>query len=174
MRLDLLPARSRSGAFHVVVEAPKGASVKLKYDPELRIFVYSRALVSGLHYPFDWGFVPSTLAPDGDPLDAAVLVQGASAVGAVVACRAMATLRVSQRDTHGDGRVRNDRVIGVPASDPLWEDIHGLSSRQRAELEVFFTAAGALEGKDLRLEGWGEAAAADQQVDRAAALGQRG
>src|SRR5260221_10298097 len=57
--------------FHIVVESPRGAAVKLKYSPELGAVSISPPLALGLTYPCDWGFVPSTKGPDGDPIDAA-------------------------------------------------------------------------------------------------------
>jgi inorganic pyrophosphatase len=70
--LFLVPTRSAKGGFHVVVESPRGSRVKIKYDPTLRAFRFSRPLTSGLQYPYDWGFIPGTVGPDGDPLDAMV------------------------------------------------------------------------------------------------------
>lgn len=71
--LDQLPAFAEGDVFHVVVESPRGSSIKLKYSRDLGAMTISRPLASGLVYPFDWGFVPSTHADDGDPVDAAVL-----------------------------------------------------------------------------------------------------
>ena len=65
--LSNLPAYSEDGAVHAVVEAPKGSFVKLKYEIKLGAFTVAHSLPLGLSYPFDWGFVPSTQAPDGDP-----------------------------------------------------------------------------------------------------------
>jgi inorganic pyrophosphatase len=67
-----LPPFDRQGNVHVVVETPRGAKAKLKHDPELKVFVLSKSLMAGLTYPYDWGFVPSTAADDGDPVDALV------------------------------------------------------------------------------------------------------
>jgi inorganic pyrophosphatase len=67
--LSRLGARSKAGDVRVVVEVPRGSRAKFKYDPELLAFTYSRPLVLGVEYPYDWGFVPSTMASDGDPLD---------------------------------------------------------------------------------------------------------
>ncbi|HKP23008.1 MAG TPA: inorganic diphosphatase [Dongiaceae bacterium] len=67
-----LPAFASQSDVHVVVETPRHVQAKFKYEPELGVFMPSRALTLGLSYPYDWGFVPSTEAPDGDPLDALV------------------------------------------------------------------------------------------------------
>ena len=68
-----LPLRAADGLAHVVVETPRGARVKVAYNPQLSCFAMSRALPIGLAYPYDWGFLPSTLGEDGDPLDALVI-----------------------------------------------------------------------------------------------------
>jgi Inorganic pyrophosphatase len=61
------------GDLNMVVETPRGSSVKLRYDPKARVFTVSRAVTLGLSYPFDWGFIPGTEAEDGDPVDALAL-----------------------------------------------------------------------------------------------------
>jgi inorganic pyrophosphatase len=162
MTLANLPTFDSDGHVHVVVESPRGASVKLKYDTELDAFSLSRPLVDGTTYPYDWGFVPSTRAPDGDPLDALVLWDRRSFPGVVLPCRPVAVIGVEQNSKHRPGeRERNDRLIVVPAAAPRWawlRDVADISSRQREELESFFVAAVALEDKALRLIGWRGAA----------------
>ena len=109
--LATLPARSGTGLFHVVVESPRGSEVKLKYDPELRAFKFSRPLPSGLRYPYDWGFIPSTSAADGDPLDAMIFSDVSTYPGVVVECRVLGVLCLEQKAKHGKERERNDRLL---------------------------------------------------------------
>ena len=97
--------------FHVVVESPRGSSVKLKYEPKLHAMSISRPLMLGLTYPCDFGFVPSTAGPDGDPVDAAVWWDVATYPGVVILCRAWALVRVEQNRPEGSGRIRNDRIL---------------------------------------------------------------
>jgi len=68
-----LPTFDAAGVLRVVVEAPKGCTVKIAYEPDLRTFCVSRGFPMGIAYPYDWGFIPGTLAEDGDPVDALVL-----------------------------------------------------------------------------------------------------
>ena len=173
MNTDLtrLPLRGRGGAFHVVVESPRSATVKLKYEPELGAFTVSKPLVHGLRYPFDWGFVPSTLAPDGDPLDALVYWDQSTYPGVVLPCRALGVLKVDQKKKRG-GRERNDRLLVVPTIASRAENLSGikdLSRRERDELAHFFTAAVAFTDKDVRILGWEGSSAAERMVEEAAA-----
>jgi inorganic pyrophosphatase len=158
--LTKLPPRA-DGLVRVVVETPRGSSDKLKYEPALGAIVVSRALATGLVYPYDWGFVPSTLAADGDPLDAMVLCAQGHAPGVVVPSRPVGVVRVSQRSDDG-GRERNDRVILVPEHAARAAEV---TAAERAELERFFALAVITESKDLIIEGWGDAAAADALID---------
>src|SRR5690349_17889552 len=107
--LSGLPTRSKTGGFHVVVESPRGSRAKLKYDPGLRAFTFSRPLVAGLRYPYDWGFIPGTTAEDGDPLDAMVFSDVSTFPGVVIECRALAVIRLRQNRKTASGRERNDR-----------------------------------------------------------------
>jgi len=120
-------------------------------------------------YPYDWGFVPSTSAPDGDPLDAMLLWDVAAPPGLVVECRAIGVLQVEQNRTRDDRsqRIRNDRVMAIPVEARRERDVRDLgafSERVRQELEHFALAAIALEGKDLQILGWGDAATALELV----------
>src|SRR3954467_9288837 len=99
--LQKLPSRAGDGALHVVVESPRGSTVKLKYEPKLGAFTISRPLVLGLRYPYDWGFIPSTKAADGDPLDAMILLDAPTFPGVVVPCRPVVLIKVEQKKKDG-------------------------------------------------------------------------
>lgn len=159
-----LPAFAHDDVFHVVVESPRGSSIKFKHDPELDVFGISRPLPLGLVYPCDWGFVPSTKGPDGDPIDAAVWWDVSTFPGVVIECRALAVIEIDQNVPDESGqRRRNDRILAVPVEARRERALlagESLSARVREELELFFVTAAALEGKDPKILGWGAPAAA--------------
>jgi inorganic pyrophosphatase len=152
--IDALAPYDDEGHLRVVVETPKDSAIKLTWDSELGLFVYSRALTLGLRFPFDFGFVPGTLAEDGDPLDALVLHTEATFPGVVIACEPIAVIEVEQREK--DERIRNDRVIAIPAGERKAQSYSkaDVDTRMRREVEEFFKAATLFEGKELEIVGW--------------------
>jgi inorganic pyrophosphatase len=165
--LARLPARGTDGSVRVVVESPRGAVVKLKYDLDLGVMSVSRPLPLGLAYPYDWGFVPGTRAADGDPVDALVYWDVASFPGVVVPCRPIAVVRLEQ-DSKSNGRVRNDRVLAVPvkhARGDLIRSPDDLPARVKDEIAQFFLSAIFFEPKNPALLGWGGPEEADRLVD---------
>jgi inorganic pyrophosphatase len=168
----MLPAFRRDGSLNVIVESPRGSSVKFKYDPDDEVIMVSRPLPAGLVYPYDWGFIPSTRAADGDPLDVLIAWDEASYPGIVIPSRVIGVLKVEQTNLETKRRERNDRVIGLPRKAPRVEHItsvFNLADRVRAEIERFFLNAVAFEGKELQLVGWGGPDEADGLVQQAAA-----
>jgi inorganic pyrophosphatase len=158
MNLVELPAKDGDGALRAIIETPRGSTVKIKYEPGLGIFEFGRPLVLGVVYPFDWGFIPSTLAPDGDPLDVMVVHDASTYPGVVIPTKPIGVVRVSQRVSQRkkkSGRERNDRVIAVPAYEPRFEHVDDVGKRTKKELEEFFVSAVLLEDKAVRIEGWG-------------------
>ncbi|HJZ76687.1 MAG TPA: inorganic diphosphatase [Vicinamibacterales bacterium] len=156
MTIPATPFRS-DGSLNVVVETPRGAVAKFKYDDETGMMMLSRPLPLGIAYPWDWGFVPSTKAADGDPLDAMVLWDTASYPGIVVPSRIIGLLRVEQRNVRTDNRERNDRLFVLPTKAPRVEQVHSvfdLPQRVRDEIERFFLNVVAFEGKDVRILGF--------------------
>lgn len=138
----------------VVIETPKGAAIKLSYDAELKVFGYSHPLPIGISYPFDWGFIPSTLGDDGDPLDGLVIHEAATAPGIVMKCSLLGALAVEQ--TEDGEKMRNDRYILCPqkqyAEDAAIAD--GVPKHLRAEIEQFLQASVLNSDKKLKFLGW--------------------
>jgi inorganic pyrophosphatase len=155
--LHTLKTFAGEDVFHVVVESPRGAVVKLKYSPDLGAMSISRPLVLGVTYACDWGFVPSTEGPDGDPVDAAIWWDVTTYPGVVIPCRALAVVCIEQNKGDSADRIRNDRVLAVPVASR--REV-ALTARVRQEIEQFFVAATALEGKEPRILGWGDVEAA--------------
>jgi inorganic pyrophosphatase len=171
-----LPPWSEDRSLHVVIETPRGSGVKVKLDPDLRVFTVTRPLPEGIVYPFDFGFVPGTRAPDGDPLDAVVFWDVATWPGIVLKCRPLGIVQVEQNKKEGKGRQRNDRLLVVPTTAKRADDLKSaldLPPRVREEVESFFVASTALEGKDLHVLGWKGPKDAERLVSQHARRRQR-
>src|SRR5438067_9011605 len=160
---------SNAHALGVVIETPRGSAVKVKLDPRLGAFTIGRPLPEGMVYPFDFGFVPGTRAPDGDPLDAVVFWDVASWPGIVVDCRPLGVVELDQAAKDGKRRQRNDRLLVTPTSAARAGDLTSaldLPARVREEVESFFVASTAFEGKDVHVLGWKGPKDADRLVSR--------
>src|SRR6476659_4407599 len=115
----------RSDQLNVVIETPKGSRNKYKYDPELGLFKLGGVLPAGAVFPFDFGFVPSTVGGDGDPLDVLVLMDDSAFTGCLVPARLIGVIQAEQ--TGNDGKTeRNDRLIAVAAESHNHRDVHSL------------------------------------------------
>ena len=154
-RLDSLPPLDERGNLRCIVEAPRGSTVKTKWDPSLEAFVLGRPLPLGMQYPRDWGFVPSTRAPDGDPLDVLVLHDASTWPGTVIPARLIGALTVTDRIA--DETRRNDRLIAVALDAVRYSalrDARRLEEKARAQLERFFLAITEDLPKEVRVRGW--------------------
>jgi inorganic pyrophosphatase len=153
--LTKLPTWADKKHVYAVVETPRGSRAKLEFDPKLRVFTLSKPLLAGLTYPYDWGFIPSTKADDGDPLDVLIIHDAATYPGLVLPCMPIGVLKVVQKK---NGKTeRNDRIFAVPDRAPFegdLQDIRHLPRRAIGELEEFFRATNALESKALEFHGW--------------------
>jgi inorganic pyrophosphatase len=150
-----LPTWADKKHVYAVVETPRGSHAKLRFDPKLGVFTLAKSLLAGLTYPYDWGFIPSTKADDGDPLDVLIIHDAATYPGLVLKCRPIGVLEVIQ--TAKAKKERNDRIFVVPDRSPFegdLQDIRKLPSRAVDELEKFFQATDALEQKRLDFQGW--------------------
>jgi inorganic pyrophosphatase len=153
--LSKLPTWADKQRIHAIVETPRGSRSKLEYDPKLKAFTLAKPLLAGLTYPYDWGFIPSTKAEDGDPLDVLIIHEAATFPGVVLSCIPIGILEVLQ--TSKGKEERNDRIFALPDRSPFEgdiQDIRDLPARAIQELERFFEATDALENKELRFLGW--------------------
>ena len=164
-----MPPFTEDGDVQVVVETPRGSRAKFAYDPKQETFALTKSLLTGLTYPHDWGFVPSTKADDGDPLDIMVIHDAATFPGLVVTCRVIGILQIEQK-SKGKSQ-RNDRLFAVPRrshSEQALRDVQDLSRPIQDELEKFFIATDELEDKKLKFIGWDGPESAMAAVKRAA------
>ena len=122
----------------VVIETPKGSRNKFAFEPEEHIFELKKVLPAGMTFPYDFGFVPSTKADDGDPVDVLVLMDEPAFAGCVLSCRPIGVIEGEQGDRKN--KERNDRIIAVEKDAHSWADIEtvdDLGKEFRQELEEF-------------------------------------
>lgn len=142
---------------NAVIEIPKDSLNKYEYDKQLHVFRLDRTLFSPVHYPGDYGFLPSTLGHDGDPLDVLVLVEAPSFSGCLIEVRPIGVLRMV------DQGQKDEKILAVAESDPLYRQITEAAqvfAHKLREIEHFFSIYKNLEGKRTEIDGWSDAAAA--------------
>ena len=155
--VDIDPGKDFPKVSRMIVEIPKGSTHKYEYDKELGIFRLDRALYSPIHYPGDYGFIPGTLAEDGDPLDILVWVEQPSFCGCLLEVRPVGLLKMV------DQREPDTKIFAVPDRDPRYDqvkDVDDVFPHVRKEIEHFFTVYKDLEGKRTEISGWLKAKAA--------------
>lgn len=149
--IDLPVGKQAPDLFNVVVEIPRGSANKYEFDTELNIFRLDRTLYSPMHYPGDYGFVPSTMAADGDPLDVLVLVESPTFTGCVIEARAIGMLAMV------DQGKEDLKILCVPTRDPRAEtlkDYKDVHPHRLREIEHFFRIYKELESKSTETNGW--------------------
>lgn len=140
-----------------MVESPRGARLKLKFDPAQNALTLSRPLPMGCVYPFDFGFVPGTTAEDGDPLDVLVYWDVPAVPGLLLECRPLGVVELTQYSRKKGSRERNDRLIAVPLQAERQKDLRSfrdLPVRVRAEIEQFFISSTFFSTKAPKILGW--------------------
>ena len=149
----------------VIVEIPKGSRNKYEMDHESGAVWLDRMLFTATQYPTDYGFIPDTLAEDGDPLDALILLEEATFPGCHIRARPVAVFFME------DEAGRDAKVLCVPATDPRWSEMldrGDLPHHLLDEIAHFFEVYKALEpGKGTTAMGWHSAAIADAVVHEA-------
>src|SRR5246500_2573008 len=121
-RLD--PMRKKDGLFQVIVETPKGSRNKFSFDVDQEIFSLKKVLPAGMVFPYDFGFLPKTLADDGDPIDVLLLMDEPAFPGVLVPSRLIGVIEGEQID--GKKRIRNDRLLAVAEANHMYANIRRL------------------------------------------------
>ena len=153
MDLSRIPAQPKAGLINVLIEIPGGSKNKYEFDKDMNAFILDRVLFSSVKYPYDYGFVPNTLADDGDPLDGMVMMDEPTFPGCVIAARPVAMLEMI------DGGDRDEKILCVPAEDPRYDHVKSLKDiapHRLDEIAEFFRSYKKFreEGnQNFRLEG---------------------
>lgn len=140
---------------YVVIETPRGTPFKYDYDFDFDLFRMNKVLPLGMAFPFDFGFVPSTKAEDGDPLDVLLLMDEPGMQGSLVPSRPIAVLEASQKEKGKE--YRNDRIIAVAEFSHHYkgiEHIRQLNVDLPGQIESFFKQYNLLAGKEFIPLGW--------------------
>jgi inorganic pyrophosphatase len=164
----LKPTLAKDHLVQVIVETPAGCRNKFAFDPEQAIFTLKAVLPAGMSFPYDFGFLPQTIAGDGDPLDVLLLMDEPAFPGISVRARLIGVIEGEQVD--GKKKIRNDRLVAVAEVNHQYAKVrrlHDLPARWIRELEDFFVNYHKLEGKAYRLLGCRGAAAAFGLIKKA-------
>jgi inorganic pyrophosphatase len=156
-----------SDLVEVVVEIPRGSRNKYELDKARGVMTLNRVLYSSVHYPTDYGFISETLAPDGDPLDALVIIDEPTFPGCHVMARPIGVL--DMRDEKGP----DQKILAVAVGDPHYADmreIDDLGPHWLREIENFFQMYKSLEEKFTDVIGWADASTARAVVQHAREL----
>ncbi|MFM6146553.1 MAG: inorganic diphosphatase [Dolichospermum sp.] len=151
MDLSLIPPQPKAGILNVLIEIPAGSKNKYEFDKDLNAFALDRVLYSSVQYPYDYGFVPNTLADDGDPLDGMVIIDQPTFPGCIIPARPIGMLIMI------DGGDRDEKILCVPAKDPRYADVKSLADiapHRLDEIAEFFRSYKNLEKKVTEIRGW--------------------
>jgi inorganic pyrophosphatase len=159
--MDVSPGTDIPSVINVIVEIPRGRRTKFEVDKKTGLIRLDRYLFSSSHYPGDYGFIPQTLADDGDALDALVMVNEPTFSGCLIQARVLGVFRMRDRGA-------NDyKVLGVPHTDPLFAEYKALRDippHFLREVEHFFATYKQLEGVTIETLGWAPAEDAAAEV----------
>lgn len=161
---ELEPGPNPPDVVYTIVEIPKGSRNKYEYGKELGVLKLDRVLFSSLYYPGDYGLIPRTFYDDGDPLDIIVMINEPTFPGCVIEARPIGLFKML------DQGVADDKVLAVPATDPIFEDYRDIKDIPRhflKEVAHFFEVYKDLEGKRTKPVGWEGADVAKAEINRA-------
>jgi inorganic pyrophosphatase len=145
---------TENGDLNGIIEMPKGSRNKFDFDPERQLFKLGGVLPSGAAFPFDFGFVPSTLGEDGDPLDVLVLMDEPVFAGCLVPARLIGVIEALQTERDGQ-TMRNDRFIAVASHYRQQQNVRSLDDLNPGlveEIEHFFVSYNDVKGKQFEAQ----------------------
>ena len=146
---------------HAIIEISKGRRSKFEVDKKTGLIKLDRYLYSSSHYPGDYGFIPQTLAEDGDALDILVMVNEPTFSGCLIETRVIGLFRMTDRGAH------DYKVLGVPHTDPLFAELNNLDDVPKhflREVEHFFSTYKQLENIAIETQGWSNREEAIREV----------
>jgi inorganic pyrophosphatase len=149
--LTLAPRDEETGLWQIIIETPQNSRNKYTYDESRGAFQLKKVLPLGAVFPFDFGFLPSTVADDGDPLDVLVLMDAPAFPGCIVASRLIGVIEAEQ-DEEGEKR-RNDRLIGIASECQDRDEIANIKELDEticSQIEHFFISYHELENKPFK------------------------
>ncbi len=152
--IDLSAVDKESGHVNAIIDTPRGSRNKFKYDHKSSIFKLGGALPLGAVFPFDFGYIPSTKAADGDPLDILILMDDPAFVGCLVPAKLIGVVEAEQ--TENRETTRNDRLIAVAAESRNHSHIRFLGDLNQNlvhEIERFFVSYNETKGKKFEILG---------------------
>jgi inorganic pyrophosphatase len=165
----LLPAfNGKEGVVNVIIETEKRSRNKFSYDEDLNIFRLKKVLPEGMSFPYDFGFIPSTLADDGDPLDVLVLMDEPGCTGCLVECRIIGAI-CGEQSENGDN-LRNDRLVGVAVPSHTHsnlKEVDDLNPALLQEVDNFFVNYHQQYGKKFKVIGHCDSKEAMKMVKKA-------
>lgn len=160
---DLPAGEDPPRLINAIVEIQQDGSNKYEYDPRYELFRLDRVLYSAVHYPMGYGFIPNTLADDGDPMDILVMTRNATFTGCLVESRPIGLFKMC------DEKGLDEKVIAVPSVDPRYSEVEHLADmrpHRLREIEHFFSIYKDLEGKGVEIIGWEDRDATYEAIER--------
>jgi inorganic pyrophosphatase len=140
----------------VVVETPRGSRIKFKFEPDSGMFEISKFLPKGFVFPFEFGFVPATVAEDGDPLDVIVLMDEPAHVGCLLLVRLVGVLELVQ--TENGKKTSDPRLVAIPVQSFDYADmrrLEDLNKDLRQQMIEFLELYNKNAGKQDKVTGTG-------------------
>jgi inorganic pyrophosphatase len=147
------PYKKKKDRFNVIIETPYKSRNKFAYNKETGLFKLTKVLPAGMVFPCDMGFIPETLAEDGDPIDALILMDELTFPGCLVECRLIGAIKAEQTGKTGKTK-RNDRFIMLPAEMQDENHITDISQINESKIKGimdFFRNYNAFENKEFKV-----------------------